>query len=285
MKKMKLTDDVLESSPFGVLAKAISNQMKVLTDTRTKVEGCFISSAENGKPIVDPFLAKLALPHILAIATDALPVVGSLEETLGSWIEGECRRAGSSFEASLTNWCKRHGYRLDGHFPSFVIDGFCPISVDVSKGIANVANHKIKSILFDASAPLIAEVVAQERRRNMDPAKFIEALCSAYHRMVALGSLQPGDPVPVKSIYEELVFSLQSAQFRASGKAAQFLEYTWDYFSRDLGKLIATPLRKTQKGLCLKVGPTSFAEEGLPVRDQEGVRYIGKITFLSEDAL
>jgi hypothetical protein len=279
VKKLRITQEILHASSLGQVGKLLSGTIKDLSLMRAKLESCFVMSELTGKPVVDPFRAGAIFPDFWKECGSTLPIATNVRETLDAWIAVECGKTESLFEAALAACCKSNKWHLEGRFPTFVIDGFLSVRANPADALFQVGNSKVKSLFFDSVAPLIKEAILEERRRKFDDARFLENLYRAYERAVTLRRIGLGEPAPIREVFQELVFVLQSAGFRGSGKKAQFVEYTLEFFSRDLAKLIALAPCKTQTGNLLNLEPTSFAVEGVPIRQEGSVRIFGYISF------
>jgi hypothetical protein len=258
----------------------LSGAIKDLARLRTNLKGCFVVSVDTGKPVVDPFRAASILPNIWRGCGSKVSVPTSVEEALNAWVVEESNRSRHGFEVALAAYCKRTNLHVEGHFPTFIIGGFLNVHADRSNGFVEVGTSKVKSLFFDSVAPLIKEAVSVESKRKFDRVSFLENLYRAYKRTLSLQGLSLGEAVPINAIFQELVFVLQSRSFRGSGKKAQFAEYTLEFFSRDLAKLIAEAPPPTDDGRILKLGPTSFAADGVPVRHGGSLRIVGRVSFI-----
>ena len=279
MKTTKIPDEILHDSEIGKLLIPLAEKLRAISTIQAKVATCFVPSLENGKPTLDPFQLLKALAGTAKDASVVLPSSETLYAGLKQWASQETAKLAATFEPRLKAFCEKHGIKLEGRFPSFVVDGFLLIRASQNEAETEIGIRTVPTLLMDALAPIIKEAITEERNRKVDLDKLLENIYQAYERSRLLHRADSGAPMPIRKLYNELVFIKQPQAFLTSAKKSLFAEYTLEHFIRDLAKLLDSNLLQTQSGFFLTVGPTSFAAEGIPLRHNGEVRIIGKISF------
>ena len=282
MKKQKIPEDFLKTSELGQILVPIADRLKSLSHLKAAFENCVAFSADNGKPLVDPFQLVAALKSTRQAAIAALPSAENTYETLRQWAAAESEKVTALFDPRLRAFCERQGFKLAGQHPSYLIDGFLSVRVNQGTRETDIGPRSIPSLMLDTIAPAISELVKEERARKFDRAQFLELLYQAYERCFLLNSAALGDPIPVRKVYQELVVLQQPEAFLKSAKKALFREYTVELFARDLAKLLESGPCQTTGGKWLSDRPTSFTADGIPILQQGQARIVGKIVFSAE---
>lgn len=282
MKISKTPDEFLRSSELGQILGPISERLKALIELKTAFENCVVLSVDTGKPAVDPFQLSGVLRDTRTEALSLLSSAEGIYDSLRQWSATESERLRAVFEPRLRTLCEKQSYRLDGRYPSYVVEGFLLVRVKDGDRKTEVGNRSVPSLLVDAIAPAIREQVTEERSRKFDRTQFIELLFQAYDRCALLQKASLGEPMPVRKVYQELVLLQQPVGFLKSAKKALFKEYTVEHFARDLGRLLETSPCRTSGGKLLSDRPTSFSQDGIPISQNGQARIVGKIVFSNE---
>lgn len=284
MKRTKVPDEFLRASELGQILLPIADRLKLLSSLKVAFEKCVVLSVETGKLLVDPFQLVAALKHTQQDATTGVPSAGKIYDSLRQWATTESSKSVAGFEQRIRAFCERQSYKLDGRYPFYVIDGFLPVRVHEAERNTEVGTYSVPSLLIDAIAPAIKELVTEERVRKFDVSQFIECLYQAYERCVLLHKASLGDPMPVHKIYQELIILQQSDRFLKSAQKSLFTEYTTAFFARDLARLMESSPCKTRAGKWFSDRPTSFPKEGLPILQNGQARIVGKLVFSTEQS-
>ena len=234
--------------------------------------------------MVDPFQLETVLKDVQQSAIATLPSAEKSLDSLRQWAVTEKARSAAAFDPRLRAFCKTQSYRLDGGYPSYIIEGFLTVRAHDTKREIKVGSSSFRTMMLDTIAPAIREQVADERARKFDASEFIERLFQAYERCLLLERSSIGSPIPVRKVYQELVLILQPEGFLRSASKALFKEYSVELFARDLAKLMESGNCRTSGGKWLSDRPTSFAADGIPILQNGQVRIVGKIVFSGEQA-
>jgi len=282
MKKIKVPADFLKSCELSQILLPIADHLKSLSNVVAAFEKSIVVTADSGKPIVDPFAVVAALKSTRQVAITSLPSLEHSYEALRRWAIAESENALAAFHPQLSAFCEIQGFKLDGRYPRYLIDGFLAVRVDEKAVETQIGASSAPSLLIDVIAPMISEQVRQERARKFDSSLFLELLHRAYERCLLLAHASFGDPIPVRKVYEQVVSLQQSPAFLKSGKKSLFQEYTVEVFTRDLARLLDSGACQTKDGKMFSDRPTSFAAEGIPIVQRGQARIIGKIVFSPE---
>lgn len=282
MKMTKIPEDFLKTSELGRAVQLIMDKLKALSDLKASLAKSATLSLDTGKPAIDPFqlaaILKATKPEAVALIKDGEAIYDSLRQ----WALAESNRLIASFDPKLRAFCEKQGYKLEGRYPQYTIEGFLPLRARENDRETELGIRTIPSLLVDTLAPNIRDLVLEERARKYNRDQFLDLLWQAYERSLLLQKASVGDPIPVRKIYQELVLLRQPDAFLKSAKKALFSEYTIDFFARDLGRLLDSAPCQTKNGKWLSDRPTSFAPEGIPVLQGGQTRIVGRLVFSTE---
>ena len=282
MKQIKIPDDFFKTSILSQIVLPIADRMKALHGLKIAFHKCIVLSLATGKPLIDPFQLYSTLKGTQIDATTELPSAGRIYESLRQWAAAESTTAATAFEPTLRAFCTKHAYKIDGRYPAYLVDGFLSVRVRDTERETEIGTHSVPSLLVDTIAPMIKELIAEERARKFDGGQFLETVYQAYERCLLLQKASPGDPMAVRKVYQELVMVRQADAFLKSAKRALFSEYTAEFFARDLMKLLQGSPCQTKSGKWLAVTPTSFAADGVPIWQNGQARIIGRLAFSTD---
>mgnify|MGYP001146972888 CR=1 FL=1 len=230
------------------------------------------------KVLLDPFRARAVLSEIESDPTISKALGAEVIAEAKDSVDDHCKNLLGAFEANLREYCNKHNISIDGRFPKFIIGDFLQVAVQTSKGTLRIGTKEIRSFLMEAISPTIEEILAQESRRGFDKSSFLDELYNAYERVVLLKRLTSGNPVPIKDLFNELVFVKQPQKFRNNSSRSNFYEYTREVFLRDLAKLVKSG-PNVIRGKHLQLIPTSLTDQAFPFFLDGSLRYIGRIAF------
>jgi hypothetical protein len=278
MTKVKLTEKILMDTPLGNTLTMLENAGKHLSSVAKSLSACYVVSIEKSEPVVDPFLARNLILTIDSdhIITQYLDVQAFSQ--LKTFISTECDRVANSYEARLRPFCEKNNISLEGRYPKYYLAGFIEMVVDQVKGICKIGNNSIKSLMLESIAPTLLEIIKTETERPFDISSFLRDLSEAYEKVTKLKGIVIGQPTQILDVFQEIVFTKQSSNFKKNPVKSNFKDYTRESFARDLARLSSANITVTGKRMELM--PTAFPhEDGLPIRIGENVRYAGRIKF------
>ncbi len=278
MRKVRLDEKMLVSTPVGKIIIKIGEVSKLMSSTGTKLTNCYIVSSTENKALLDPFRAREVLSDIESDPTISKALGAELVEAAMKDVDTHCKNLQGTFEGNLRKYCSKHKISIDGRFPKFIIGDFLQVAVQTSKGTLRIGTKEIKGFLMEAISPTIEEILAQESKRGVNKSSFLDELYSAYERVVLLQRLTSGNPVPIKDLFNELVFVKQPQKFRNNASRSNFYEYTREFFLRDLAKLVKSG-PNVIRGKRLQLIPTSLTDQAFPFFLDGSLRYIGRIVF------
>jgi hypothetical protein len=279
MKTIKLTENVLKDSPVGIAiikARDISKKWNIFSK---RIEKCYIISSDGSELTIDPFKIK---PILSALKSEPgfLEVFDEdLLSKINNWLKEKSRKIERSFELNLMKFCEDANITVEGRFPSYIIESFLRIEVLAQDNMCRIGGKTFKTLSIDSLAPKIREIVREEATRDFEKPMFLEDLFESYVRLSGIQKINIGEPVAIKSLFQELIFVKQPQKFKKLPTKVNFQEYTLDFFARDLAKLLKSGNNETQNGHRLMLMPTSFTTEGIPVLNEGSIRYIGRIAF------
>jgi len=278
MAKVKLNEKALRDNTLGEIILLLNESAKYLSSTSKKLEECFVLSIETTEPIVDPFLTRTLIVALESDSTITQYLSVDMWSRLKTYVSSECERIANTFETRLRPFCEKKDIALEGRFPKYFLSGFLEVSVDQAKGTCRIGGKQIKSLMLESIAPTILDTLKSEAERPFGITLFLKELYEAYERVIRLQGLSMGQPVQVLDIFRELVFVKQSLNFKKNPIRSNLIEYSREYFARDLARVSAASPSVTSKRLELM--PTAFPhEDGLPIRIGENVRYVGRLVF------
>ena len=278
MPKSMLNQRALRGNALGEVILLLNDSATALSSLSKRLEMCFVNSLETNEPVLDPFLARPLISTFASDSTVARCLDGELHARLTAYLSSQCATLGNSFEARLRPFCESRGISLDGRFPKYVLSGFLELTVELAKGTCSVGGRGMKSLMLESIAPTLLQTLQAEADRPFDEASFSTDLYEAYKRAVKLEDLNSGQAVHVLDVFRELVFVKQPSSFNKNPTKRNYSEYVKEHFSRDLARISSTGAYPT--GVRLQLLPTAFPhEDGLPLRIEGNVRYIGRLAF------
>jgi hypothetical protein len=278
MKKVRLDEKMLTSTPVGKIIIKTGEVSKLASSIGTKLTNCYIVSSIEKKVLLDPFRARAVLSDIESDPTISKALGAELITEAKNSVDDHCKNLQGTFEANLREYCSKHNISIDGRFPKFIIGDFLQVAVQTSKGTLKIGTKETRSFLMEAISPTIEEILAQESERGFNKSPFLDELYNAYERVVLLQRSTSGNPVPIKDLFNELVFVKQPQKFKNNSSRSNFYEYTREFFLRDLAKLVRSG-PNVVKGKRLQLIPTSLTDQAFPFFMGGSIRYIGRIVF------
>ena len=278
MPKSRLNQKALRGNNLGEVVLLLSDSAGAMSAWSRRLARCYVNSLDTGEPVVDPFMARPLISTLVSDSTIARYLDDDLRVRLKADLLSQCEMMANSFDARLRPFCEDRGISLEGRFPRYVLSGFLELTVEQSKGTCAVGGRAIKSLMLESIAPALFETLQAEADRPFDESSFRSDLYEAYQRATRLGGLDLGRPVSVLDVFRELVFVRQPSSFRKNPTKRNYSEYVKEHFSRDLARIAS--IGTYPGAVRLQLLPTAFPhEEGLPIRIEGSVRYVGRLAF------
>jgi hypothetical protein len=220
-----------------------------------------------------------ALP-LLEQGHSILEEATTLRESLNSLIMGLNESQGRGWlelEARLKDLCVRRNWRIDGSWPSFIIEYGVQVNCDEKARFVHVGSTKIAGAQI---APIEAELnkrISSLVPRDFQTERFLEDLFNAYK-----DSRNAGTQVPVQDVYRNLVIRSQRSEFWRNALQGKFFEVTIEQFRARLCRVLDAGKVMTKGGDELRLYPPLDPKEGVflynPVDRRLG--FIGRIEFV-----
>lgn len=204
----------------------IDKLVRQLDERRVLLQGILksIREAKNGSGW-DP----VALSTALRAAADSV-LLGTDLRTAVAQVQRLAEQAASvavlELESDIRDLCRTRGWRVDGQWPTLIVERAMDVKVDPKQRVVTVAGHKVRGASTRAIERAIDERVTQLIPRGFDPRRFIAQLAQAYDQ----ASGGEGGEMPVLQVYRELVICSQPARFWRDARRAGFSELTSEQF-------------------------------------------------------
>ncbi len=265
--------------PIGPLLARSYELAKVWSEFNNELEACFIKGGTETNGVLDPFCVR----RVLFSLENRPTIMGNIDQSvltkIRTWTVDQCKFVEQTFESQLKQFCDINNIRLDGHFPSYMLNGFLRLRVNAAKGSCDIGGQQIDTMFVDSFSSILLTLIKEERQRPFEKAKFIEELYSAYNRAILISKMAAGTALPVKDVFMELVMIKQPSKFARAPSRINFQDYSREFFLRDLAKLVGAGSLATSSGKRLILAPTAFSADAFPIIEPNGIRYIGRIAF------
>jgi hypothetical protein len=211
--------------------------------------------------------------------SESLANVAALVEPLRALIkaltEGQ-ERSWLELEVRLKELCESRKWRIDGSWPSFMVDYGVQINFDDRARAVHVSTTKVAGAQIAAIESELSKRVANLVPRDFSPERFIEDLFAAHQ-----DAKRSATQVPVQDVYRSYVIRSQRAEFWKNAVHARFFEVTIEQFRARLSRTLEAGKVKTKEGAELRLYPPLDPKDGLflynPVDRRLG--FIGRIEF------
>jgi hypothetical protein len=282
--KIKFTDAALSEtviSPFLTKCKNIGQSWNQIVK---QLEECCIEKLDGSGITIDPF----RLGKILQGLKTRKEMVNAIDNSeilaLEGWLSAERGLIINTFEERLKTFLEKKEFNFMGHFPRYVLEGFLNLEIDQNEGVCVLGRHQFNTLSIDFIAPQIEKILMEEKKREFNPSAFLNEMYMAYLKAAIAKKTPTGEAISVRELFVELAVVRQPIRFRKNPVKANYLEYSEEMFSRDLGKLMKSSLYITNDGYRLEFTPTSFSAEGIAVLDTHtgSARYLGRVVFRKE---
>ena len=279
MKKKRPSTGLPANSPYAAFEAKVRTEAKRWVGIETRLNACAVSDAESSLGI-DPFELLDVLNTVRSDAAATLAVGEPCLSDALAFASTEIHAIVSRFDEELRTLCQKHAWSLSGRFPNYTVRGFLLLRVAANERSCEVGTKKLYTLLpHRVLLEVVSAVAEEDTRRRAEPKDFLEALYKAYERCVAIEATGAENPASIRHVFRELVVCLQPDTFWRSPQQSRFVEYTEEYFRRDLARLINSADLVTSNGSRLELLPKAFPKEGVPVAVDGGTRYFGKIKF------
>jgi hypothetical protein len=268
-------------APLAELAILVEQQQKQWRSLAASLASCCVPAVSGSGMVIDPYLLEHALPGF-AKATAALPDNRPDIPALQSWVAGEKLRVAAQFDQRLREFCSQRGITFEGRYPSYMVADFILLEARPTTAECLVDNKKVRSLMFESVASALINALANDIGRDFSLGEFLELLLNACRRAAAVDGTFGLDQVPVRTVFREVIFLRQEANFFKNPVRNNYREYTLTAFGRDLSRLIAAGQLTTEASYKLNLGPTSTSD-GVAIRFEGSARNIGRVGFVKED--
>jgi hypothetical protein len=180
-------------------------------------------------------------------------------------------------ESDIRDLCSSHGWRVDGQWPTLIIETAVELKVDPDERSVTVAGRKTAGTGASAIERALKERVAELIPRGFDPRKFIAQLAQAYDE----ASGRKGGEIPVLHVYRALIILLQPARFWRDASRAGFSELTSEQFRARLSAALEANATAAPDGRELRLLPPIDPKDAVflyqPAEHRFG--FVGRIEF------
>jgi len=202
-------------------------------------------------------------------------------------IERECEDAASKWrevggkewleiDASVKDMCKRHGWRVDGSWPSYLVAYGVQLEFDDKTKSVQVAGQGIDGDDLEGVELALNGQITQLIPKEFAPGGFLELLASAYE-----DAKRRSSQVPILDVYKAVVVRSQRPGFWRNAKNEKFVGLSVDQFRARLSKTLEANVLKTKAGLELRFFPPLDPKDALflynPIERRLG--FVGRIEF------
>jgi hypothetical protein len=234
-----------------------------------------IRAAKNGSAW-DP----VALSSALRAAVDS-PLLGTELRQALAHTQGLADEAASvavlELESDIRDICRSRAWRLDGQWPTLIVERAVELKVDSEERTVTIAGRKLVGTSGRVIERALAERVARLIPRGFEARKFIAQLAQAYDQ--ASGS--KGGEIPILHVYRALVILLQPARFWRDARRVGFLELTNEQFRARVSAALEANATTTPDGRELRLLPPIDPKDSLflyqPAEHRFG--FVGRIEF------
>ncbi len=180
-------------------------------------------------------------------------------------------------ESDIRDLCRSHGWRIDGQWPTLIIERAVELKVNLDERTVTVGSRKTAGTGARAIERALEERVAELIPRGFDPRKFIAQLAQAYDQ--AAGS--KGGEIPVLHVYRTLVILLQPARFWRNASRAGFSELTNEQFRARLSAALEANATAAPDGRELRLMPPIDPKDAVFLYQPAELRFgfVGRIEF------
>lgn len=138
------------------------------------------------------------------------------------------------FKDELLQLAEEAGLPMQIDIPRFSVLKGIEGTVDFNSRQTTINQVVVKSV---DPKRIIAALIKKKRQlfdAPFDVQKFIEGLFQAYSELIDKANLSLGEPVPIRELYKEYVWSLQNKNFFQNMEKGKFKGYSLEQFAVDL---------------------------------------------------
>jgi hypothetical protein len=222
----------------------------------------------------------VALSSTLRAAVDSPHLENNLRATLAR-VQQVADQAASvavlELESDIRDLCQSRGWRVDGQWPTLIIERAIELKVDSDERTVKIAGRKTAGTSTSVIERALEERVTELIPRGFDPTKFIAQLAQAYDS----ASGGKGGEITVLHVYRALVILSQPARFWRDARRAGFSELTNEQFRARLSAALEANATAASDGRELRLLPPIEPKDAVflyqPAENRFG--FVGRIEF------
>jgi len=191
-------------------------------------------------------------------------------------VERDANASMLRLEADLVDRCSKHGWHVEGHWPSFWINRGVLLEIDERNCSATISGSKVAAsaaTIVRTLEPLIEGLIPP----RFSPAEFATGLAEAYDAIRSASS-----HVPILELYRAFVIRSQKPRFWRNAVGKDFVGLSLDQFRARLSTCLEQGRVLTSDGRELRLSPPINPKDGLFVY-QPGERrfaFVGHMEFV-----
>lgn len=223
----------------------------------------------------------IAVAKTLGVAVESAFLPGDLRASVTE-ARAQAEEASSiaflELENDIRDLCQARGWRIDGQWPSLIVQTAIDLKVDPEQRTVAVSGRRINGTGRTAIERALEEQIVELIPRGFDPRKFVGQLAQAYDH-AANGK---GGEILILEVYRALVIIAQPARFWRDARRNGFAEFSIDQFRARLSAALEANVTAAPDGRELRLLPPIDPKDALflyqPAEHRFG--FVGRIEFV-----
>lgn len=216
--------------------------------------------------------------ELLSALASHLRDVGNASEganRLSELISHEASLVFLQLEAAIRELCEKNGWRLDGHWPDFIVDLAVPVHIDDKARVIRIHG---KSHGVDELEDAIGGAVREALPKRFSPAEFMKTVLTAYGKLSTAEQTQ----IAIHDLYQQIVIDMQTPRFWRDASASSFTPFSVDRFRATFSRMLEAGVTGTPDGCELKLIPPLNPKDGVFIYQPAERRFgfVGRVEFV-----